>query len=398
MLSLISKVSFLCLTQDCFFFLILSQYLINRGISVSQISFLLMIKKISQILTEVPFGFLFEKFNPKILFIASRSLKIVSMLMLFYFTDTKNLIIASIIGGFAVSSLFSKIDVYIYNSLEEKGRVDMFPKAVAMYYFITDFMVVWMHYISGVLIENATYFQILKVSILFISLSFPIILTIDNRKLNNINTGKSASLSLIDIKLKIADIKREIKRKEILLSMILLGFLNGFIWQIIGLINLILKYNQKSLIFVTDGNISKISSMLFLLMSAGSFVTMFVKKFNLKTGMKIIPIMFGVMFIGVFNIHSFIISISLIMLFYTFAEICIERFLDAQITKSVRASCFSVISVILALFQITTYAIFGSLSKMFNPNYAIKFYALFCLIIFSSLIFALSKVRIDKNI
>ncbi len=341
--------------ESCFFFL-LFPFLIDNNVKEVQIIYLFFIQKIAKLITEIPSGIIFDLSNPKIIFFSSKIIKLTGIMLIYYFTNIYNLeILGFTLIGISQAFFVSKIETYIYNTLEQYKKLGLFKKSVAMFYLFADISYALMPMIGGLICKKYNYRTVFYTTIIVDVISILLIVFLPKYIKNK--TNQIASFKELKNKLK------NISSDRLTFNLIIrLAILNGIVWQFLDFI-IIYSKNQIN----TNFNISILSFLINSCMTIGCIYAFYFKNlFSLKNNTFLFIIMLTIMTIASYlNLFYFLIIIlCFLMFFYTNNEIQIAQEIDKKTQNNARGLLFSIISIISTFYQSLNLLIFKNLIKL----------------------------------
>lgn len=365
---------------------VLIQYFKDSGMLPWQLSIIIVSKRILRIFCDSLFGILFDRFGAKVVFLIGRLLKLLSYIILLYFTNFYGFVVAMLLDGASYSSIYGKISSYIYNNLSVRKKLKLFPQAMSLYYLCIDFSVSMMTFFAGLLLKIYGYDTLIYISIA--TNVFSICLLIRFVPSANQELKQFKAKTIQDIFLTLKEI---IKTKPQFTYLICLyGTLSFMAWQFISISSLVLLDMKLSSV-----ELAMCGSLLKFIMGFGALISVIIFKqgLSLKCGAKILSfsMLIGIISAIIYNPWFFYIFCALIAFIYTTIEVSIENNFEYFSDKKIRGTAISIAMTFCSFIAIISNLFIGIVAQ--NINYRIGLIILLALLFL--LVFYLT-IKISK--
>ncbi|GEM_PF-1708614 len=307
------------------------------GMLPLQISVIITIKRVVCLVSNTFFGAIFDRFGAKVLFVIGRALKLACYIVLMKYQSFYAICLSMVVYGFAEGTIQGKVSSFIYNGLKANDKLSFFSRAISLYYLVIDCHLAFMNFLAGILIKNAGYDIVIKVSIIMNIVSlFLIFALIPSSKSYNLNQFISKSFKEVFLTM-----FGVIKKNHLVAYLIALyGVLAFFAWQFGSIASMVL------LDMGLDGSkVAIMGSIVKLCVVFGTLLSFFFFKnhFSLKIVSYFILslVSFGFFSSLLYNIYLFCIFMMLVDVFYVMLEISLERNLEDMSDKKVRGTAIS---------------------------------------------------------
>ena len=355
-----------------------------------QISILVTIKRLVRLGGDMFFGFIFDRFGAKIVFLTGRLMKLLSYFILLIKPSFISLCCAMIIYGLSEGTIQGKVSSFIYNNLRANDRLSFFTKAMSYYYLVIDIHIAFISFLTGILLQKYSYNLIIYISMCMNIFSlFLIIKLIPSNSQNNLNQFVSKSIKDI-----LKTLKFVIQKNHLFIYLIALyGILVFFSWQFGSIASMVLLDMG-----LQGTGIAMIGSAVKICMAVGTVIPILLVKntLSLKT---ISIIIFSFVSIGLisainYNLYLFCIFMLIFDLFYVTLEVSLEKNLETISDKTIRGTAISLAMTFCNLVAVITNLLVGFIAQLSNYKVAL----LSVLITMFVFCFVLLVIFCQKNI
>ena len=90
-------------------------FLNDVNFSIHEIAYFFLFKKISRVLLDIPFGFIFDKLGYKVCFFISKISKLFAIILIFKYHSYQLALIGFVLQGMSEAALFGKAETYLFN-------------------------------------------------------------------------------------------------------------------------------------------------------------------------------------------------------------------------------------------------------------------------------------------
>ncbi len=331
----------------------------ENGISPVEFSMLFTIKKSSRIIFDIPFGILFDKFSPRLVFLIGRVSKLISFLILTIEPNFTTLAFAMLFDGISYSAMYGKISVLIFNILKYIEKKEIFPRVYSIYYGIVDISLAIVQVASGFIFKTGGFKLVIKYSIIAWFLTFFTIFLLPNIKDKEESQNKRKKKNILD---SLIDLKKLFFEKKYFRVVIFFyAFINFFAWHfgpMAGLILLDMGYNPFQVSNIAA--VCKIAPLLGVILPF-SFKYVCMRKMTKI----VIPVIFFITISAfVYNRYLLIFAMLMPLFFYPLLEGNMEKFVDNESDKEIRSTVSSVNSVFTTILSVIITMIFGFIGTL----------------------------------
>ena len=341
---------------------VLIPYFKDSGMLPLQLSSLLLIKKVGRLVFDSFFGLMFDRFGAKPIFIIGRFCKLISFVVLLFEPSFSVFAVSMLFDGISYSSIYGKIGAYTYNTLSFNNKLQFYPRAMSIYYFVNSAVISTMSFTASILLKQYGYHFLVIVSICLniFSILFMIFVIPKNTKQED---KKFVSKSLKDIVKIVLSVSKE--KPQFLYLLLFYGLVNFFSWQfgsISAMILLDMGFQNSSVIQI--GAICKIA------MSVGCCISIifFKNGIKLKSCLNIFTIfvLFGLATSFIYNGYILSVLMCVMVLSYTTIEVSIEKTLDKVSNQKIRGTAVSLAMTFCNVFTMLSIALVGIIAEIFS--------------------------------
>ncbi len=346
---------------------VLIPYFKDNGMLPLQISIIITSKRVLRLFCDTLFGFIFDRFGAKIVFILGRFLKLASYFVLLFFPNFYGFIIAMLLDGASYSSIYGKISSYIYNNMSFKRQIRLFPKAMSLYYLCNNISIAIMSFFASMLLKHHGYDFLIYISILTNSFSILILIRyVSSASRAYHKAFNSKSISAILNKL----IGLFSFNKSFRYLIILYGINSFLAWQFHSISSMVLlDMGFSSVELALCGGVLKT----FMGLGAVFSLIAIKKGFSVKKCSFFITIClcFGLFTSVIYNPYIFYFFCLLIVFFYTSIEVSIEKNFEFVSEKTIRGTAISIAMTICSILAVFSNILFGILSNYFHCKFGL---------------------------
>ena len=340
---------------------VLVQYFKDSGMLPLQISIIMVSKRVLRLFCDGFFGLMFDRFGAKVVFFIGRLLKLISYLILLNFSNFYGFVIAMLLDGASYSSIYGKINSFIYNNLSIRGKLFFFQKAVSMYYLCINITISMMTFFAGILLKYYGYNIIIYISIFTNIFSIFILIKYVPSYKDEMQTFRSKSIKNIFLSLR----DSFVKNKQFSHLICFYAVMSFMAWQFHGISSLVLLDMG-----FTSVNLAMCGSLLKLTMAIGAIVSIvfFSKGLKLeKCAMFLLCIIcFGLISSAIYNPYVFYVFCLFIAIAYTTIEVSIEKNFEYYSDKTIRGTSISLAMTICSIFAMVSHLFVGLIAQYFN--------------------------------
>ena len=341
---------------------VLIPYFKDNGMLPLQISIIITSKRLLRLFCDALFGFIFDRFGAKVVFVLGRFLKLASYVLLFFFPNFYGFVFAMFLDGASYSSIYGKISSYIYNNMSIKRQIRLFPKAMSLYYLCNNISIAMMSFFASILLKKYNYDVLIYISI-FTNLFSMVLLFKYVPKANNKIQKHFMVNSIKEIFTKLLELLKFSKNFRFLI--ILYGVNSFFAWQFHSISSMVLlDMKFSSLELAICGGILK------TFMGLGAvFSLLFVKNglsINRCSFLISLYLCFGCITAIVYNPYFFYIFCLVVVFFYTIIEVSIEKAFEFTSKSKIRGTAISSAMTICSFLAIISNISFGFISNYFG--------------------------------
>ena len=346
---------------------VLIPYFKDSGMLPLQLSSLLLIKKVGRLVFDSFFGLMFDRFGAKPIFIVGRLCKLISFVVLLCEPSFSVFAVSMLFDGISYSSVYGKIGAYTYNTLSFNNKLQFYPRAMSIYYFVNSAIISTMSFTASILLKQYGYHFLVVISIFLniFSILFMIFVIPKNTKQEDKKFVSSSFKDIISIVLSVSK-----EKPQFLYLLLFYGLVNFFSWQfgsISAMILLDMGFQNSSVI--------QIGAMCKIAMAVGCFIsfTFFKNGIKLKSCLNIFSLFVVIGLITSFIYDGYILSVLMcvIVLSYTTIEVSIEKTLDSVSNPKIRGTAVSLAMTFCNIFTMTSLALTGVLAQMFGYKVAL---------------------------
>ena len=346
---------------------VLIPYFKDSGMLPLQLSSLLLIKKVGRLVFDSFFGLMFDRFGAKPIFIIGRFCKLISFLILLCKPSFGVFAISMLFDGISYSSIYGKIGAYTYNTLSFNNKLQFYPRAMSIYYFVNSAIISTMSFTASILLKQYGYHFLVVISICLniFSILFMIFVIPKNTKQED---KKFVSNSFKDIISIVLSVSKE--KPQFLYLLLFYGLVNFFSWQfgsISAMILLDMGFQNSSVI--------QIGAMCKIAMAVGCFISFifFKNGIKLKSCLNIFSffVVIGLATSFIYNGYVLSVLMCVVVLSYTTIEVSIEKTLDKVSDPKIRGTAVSLAMTFCNIFTMSSLALAGILAQMFSYKLAL---------------------------
>ena len=371
---------------------VLIPYFKDSGMLPLQLSSLLLIKKVGRLVFDSFFGLMFDRFGAKPIFIIGRFCKLISFVVLLCEPSFSVFAVSMLFDGISYSSIYGKIGAYTYNTLSFNNKLQFYPRAMSIYYFVNSAVISTMSFTASILLKQYGYHFLVVISICLniFSILFMIVAIPRNTKGED---RKFVSKSLREIVKIVLAVAKE--KPQFLYLLLFYGLVNFFSWQfgsISAMILLDMGFQNSSVIQI--GAICKIA------MAVGCCISIIFFKNGIKLSscLNIFSVFAVVGLATSFIYNGYILSVLMcvMVLSYTTIEVSIEKTLDKVSDPKIRGTAVSLAMTFCNIFTMSSLALAGILAQMFSYKVALAVIVFLVLVLF----FIINKnlKKIESNV
>ena len=370
---------------------VLIPYFTFSGMLPLQISIIVTIKRLVRFIGDTFFGFIFDRFGAKIVFITGRLMKLSTYFILLFNNSFIVLCISMCIYGLSEGTIQGKVSSFMYNNLRANNKLSSFSKAMSMYYLVIDIHIALMSFLAGIVLKQYGYNVVLYISILTNIFSlYLLIKLIPSKSQNNLNQFVAKSFKDIVLTTKMVFQKNHLFAYLIALY----GVLVFFAWQFGSVASMIL------LDMGMDGTgVAMMGSTVKICMAIGTLIPIFIIKntISLKriSVFLTILILFGTITSLSYNLYLFCIFMILVDICYVSLEVSLEKNLETLSDKTIRGTAISLAMTFCSVVAVISNLSVGFLAQYFN--FKIAMMSIFAIMLLLSLFLTYKVILLTKK-
>ena len=344
--------------------IVLIPYLRSKNFDPLQLSTISSVKEASTFFFMYLGGILFDKVGPRKAFLVGRVMDMLALCLVLS-GNLYVVLLSMIICGAGYGVTYGKYTSYIYNVLSMKGKLNVYARFSAGFYFVWDIAITFMGFVSTLLLKNHSYDFLIYVSIglkFLAIISILILIPKNNDKNYDFQQFKSESVK------EIFSIVMNCAKKNTLFVYLIIfyGLLQFITWD------LAVKVGDFAFLDLgwTPQGMAKYATYLSALMAVGTFVPMlfFPNGISLKKSV-VLTLAEAVLFLMAsifYNDKMLLVSFVLLCATFTTFEVSVEKNFEKVSNKKIRGTAISVSISIGTILTVITTMLVGILAKYFN--------------------------------
>ena len=344
--------------------IVLIPYLRSKNFNPLQLSTISSVKEIATFFFMYLGGILFDKVGPRKAFLVGRVMDMLALCLVLS-GNLYVVLLSMIICGAGYGVTYGKYTSYIYNVLSMKGKLNVYARFSAGFYFVWDIAITFMGFVSTLLLKNHSYDFLIYVSIglkFLAIISILILIPKNNDKNYDFQQFKSESVK------EIFSIVMTCAKKNTLFVYLIIfyGLLQFITWD------LAVKVGDFAFLDLgwTPQGMAKYATYLSALMAVGTFVPMlfFPNGISLNKSV-ILTLVEAVLFLMAsifYNDKMLLVSFVLLCATFTIFEVSVEKNFEKVSNKKIRGTAISVSISIGTILTVITTMLVGILAKYFN--------------------------------
>ena len=343
---------------------VLIPYLRSKNFDPLQLSTISSVKEVSTFFFMYLGGILFDKVGPRKAFLVGRVMDMLALCLVLS-GNLYVVLLSMVICGAGYGVTYGKYTSYIYNVLSMKGKLNVYARFSAGFYFVWDIAITFMGFVSTLLLKNHSYDFLIYVSIglkFLAIISILILIPKNNDKNYDFQQFKSESVK------EIFSIVMTCAKKNTLFVYLIVfyGLLQFITWD------LAVKVGDFAFLDLgwTPQGMAKYATYLSALMAVGTFVPMlfFPNGISLNKSV-VLTLAEAVLFLisSIFyNDKMLLVSFVLLCATFTIFEVSVEKNFEKVSNKKIRGTAISVSISIGTILTVITTMLVGILAKYFN--------------------------------
>lgn len=343
---------------------VLIPYLRSKNFDPLQLSTISSVKEVSTFFFMYLGGILFDKVGPRKAFLVGRVMDMLALCLVLS-GNLYVVLLSMVVCGAGYGVTYGKYTSYIYNVLSMKGKLNVYARFSAGFYFIWDIAITFMGFVSTLLLKNHSYDFLIYVSIglkFLAIISILILIPKNNDKNYDFQQFKSESVK------EIFSIVMNCAKKNTLFVYLIIfyGLLQFITWD------LAVKVGDFAFLDLgwTPQGMAKYATYLSALMAVGTFVPMlfFPNGISLKKSV-VLTLVEAVLFLIAsifYNDKMLLVSFVLLCATFTTFEVSVEKNFEKVSNKKIRGTAISVSISIGTILTVITTMLVGILAKYFN--------------------------------
>jgi len=357
----------------------------DYGLLPITLSIVIIVRKASRIIFDIPMGIIADRYGAKIVFLFARIARIVACILLL-FKSKICICIGMVSYGISYTGFYGKIDAYIYNYLKINNNLRMFRRIMSMYYGIIQIALIltitgaWyiLKYYDFRILTYATIFTTLLSFIIWPSLAT---IVCNNNKESNI------------FRIAIQAFKNMNFKKNVRITIMLLALSNAITWQSGTIIQqgLLGTGMDKKMLGIMYGLQS-------ICMTVGSIISFFISRYIVKIPHAMFIFLISTIFMTISGAIFSSIAITLWIIFnsliYSSVQVSIERLLDSIVSNESRISITSCSTFLASCISVVFMFIFGIISEYVSVRVSFVTIGLIAVLITTYLF---SRLRYFRN-
>ena len=344
--------------------IVLIPYLRSKNFDPLQLSTISSVKEASTFFFMYLGGILFDKVGPRKAFLVGRVMDMLALCLVLS-GNLYVVLLSMVVCGAGYGVTYGKYTSYIYNVLSMKGKLNVYARFSAGFYFIWDIAITFMGFVSTLLLKNHSYDFLIYVSIglkFLAIISILILIPKNNDKNYDFQQFKSESVK------EIFSIVMNCAKKNTLFVYLIIfyGLLQFITWD------LAVKVGDFAFLDLgwTPQGMAKYATYLSALMAVGTFVPMlfFPNGISLNKSV-ILTLIEAVLFLMAsifYNDKMLLVSFVLLCATFTTFEVSVEKNFEKVSNKKIRGTAISVSISIGTILTVITTMLVGILAKYFN--------------------------------
>ena len=344
--------------------IVLIPYLRSKNFDPLQLSTISSVKEVSTFFFMYLGGILFDKVGPRKAFLVGRVMDMLALCLVLS-GNLYVVLLSMVICGAGYGVTYGKYTSYIYNVLSMKGKLNVYARFSAGFYFVWDIAITFMGFVSTLLLKNHSYDFLIYVSIglkFLAIISILILIPKNNDKNYDFQQFKSESVK------EIFSIVMTCAKKNLLFVYLIVfyGLLQFITWD------LAVKVGDFAFLDLgwTPQGMAKYATYLSALMAVGTFVPMlfFPNGISLKKSV-VLTLAEAVLFLMAsifYNDKMLLVSFVLLCATFTTFEVSVEKNFEKVSNKKIRGTAISVSISIGTILTVITTMLVGILAKYFN--------------------------------
>ena len=344
--------------------IVLIPYLRSKNFNPLQLSTISSVKEIATFFFMYLGGILFDKVGPRKAFLVGRVMDMLALCLVLS-GNLYVVLLSMIICGAGYGVTYGKYTSYIYNVLSMKGKLNVYARFSAGFYFVWDIAITFMGFVSTLLLKNHSYDFLIYVSIglkFLAIISILILIPKNNDKNYDFQQFKSESVK------EIFSIVMTCAKKNTLFVYLIIfyGLLQFITWD------LAVKVGDFAFLDLgwTPQGMAKYATYLSALMAVGTFVPMlfFPNGISLKKSV-VLTLAEAVLFLMAsifYNDKMLLVSFVLLCATFTTFEVSVEKNFEKVSNKKIRGTAISVSISIGTILTVINTMLVGTLAQYFN--------------------------------
>ena len=354
-------------------------FLKANGLLPLQLSFILVVKRITRVFFDLFIGVVFDRFDARFVFLLGRVLKICSLSLLLFIKPSFELfLIVMFLEGVSYSCTYGKPDSYIYNQLQHHSTTDIYPRIVSIYYVVMDLAISFSAFLGGFIFSKYGYSPVIAISIFTTILAIIVVMDFIPKKDQHESESTYTTKSFKETIITVAGL---IKKSPQLIHLILMyGILQFFAWgffQIASMIWLDIGFD--------GAKISYVQSINNILLVVGSSLPIFLCKKGINLRLCSCLVCFeGAFLLLTSTFYSAILLVGfelIVMFIFTVLEVSIEKKFEFFSDKRVRGTIVSVALSISNFIDFCSTMLIGFVAQKYSYRTAFNVFVLIMLIL-----------------
>ena len=344
--------------------IVLIPYLRSKNFNPLQLSTISSVKEIATFFFMYLGGILFDKVGPRKAFLIGRIMDMLALCLVLS-GNLYVVLLSMVVCGAGYGVTYGKYTSYIYNVLSMKGKLNVYARFSAGFYFVWDIAITFMGFVSTLLLKNHSYDFLIYVSIglkFLAIISILILIPKNNDKNYDFQQFKSESVK------EIFSIVMNCAKKNTLFVYLILfyGLLQFITWD------LAVKVGDFAFLDLgwTPQGMAKYATYLSALMASGTFIPMlfFPNGISLNKSV-ILTLVEAVLFLMAsifYNDKMLLVSFVLLCATFTTFEVSVEKNFEKVSNKKIRGTAISVSISIGTILTVINTMLVGTLAQYFN--------------------------------
>ena len=344
--------------------IVLIPYLRSKNFNPLQLSTISSVKEIATFFFMYLGGILFDKVGPRKAFLIGRIMDMLALCLVLS-GNLYVVLLSMVVCGAGYGVTYGKYTSYIYNVLSMKGKLNVYARFSAGFYFVWDIAITFMGFVSTLLLKNHSYDFLIYVSIglkFLAIISILILIPKNNDKNYDFQQFKSESVK------EIFSIVMTCAKKNTLFVYLIIfyGLLQFITWD------LAVKVGDFAFLDLgwTPQGMAKYATYLSALMASGTFIPMlfFPNGISLNKSV-ILTLVEAVLFLMAsifYNDKMLLASFVLLCATFTTFEVSVEKNFEKVSNKKIRGTAISVSISIGTILTVINTMLVGTLAQYFN--------------------------------